>query len=335
MNNIIPESHSMTHSLHVTRFAALAAALLVVAPATAQNYPERPIRFIVPFSPGGTSDIVGRVLGAKLAEELGQPVVVDNRSGAGSTIGSAIAAQSPPDGYTIIVNHMGLAFNETLYPKRTYNALRDLTAISRVGDTPDAVVVNNALPVKNMKDLIALAKKQPGKLNYGSGGHGSAGHLAVALLEDVAGIKVNHVPYKGGGPSVAATMSGEVQFAIPALPTATAHAKAGRVRMLAVTGLQRSPAVPDVPTVAEAGLPGYDFVLWFGIFAPAATPRTIVTRLNAAVVNALRAKDVQQQLGNEGLEARSSTPEELNKVLKADVARWSRIIKSAGISAEQ
>jgi tripartite-type tricarboxylate transporter receptor subunit TctC len=319
----------------IAALTAVLAGVPCAGAADSQKFPERPIRFIVPFSPGGTSDIIGRVLGAKLAEELGQPVVVDNRTGAGSTIGTGIAAHSPPDGYTIIVNHLGIAINETLYPKLAYSALKDLTAVSRVGDTPNAVVVNNGLPAKSMKELVALAKKEPGKLNYGSGGHGSAGHLAVALLEDVAGIKVNHVPYKGGGPSVTATVSGEVHFAVPALPSATAQVKAGRLRMLAVTGAERVSVFPDIPTVAEAGVPGYEFVLWFGIFAPSATPRNIVARLNTAVVNSLRARDVQQQLAQQGLEPRSSTSEELAKVLKADVTKWARIIKSAAIKPEQ
>lgn len=303
----------------------------MAAPADAQTYPSRPIRLIVPFAPGGTSDIIGRLLGAKIGEELGQTVVVDNRGGAGSTLGTTLAAQSPPDGHTIIVNHVGIAINETLYTKLQYHALKDLAPISRVGDTPNAVVVNNALPVKTMKDFLALAKQRPGRLNYGSGGHGSAGHLSVALLEDIAGIKVNHVPYKGGGPSVAATIMGEVNFAVPAFPTAAAHVKAGRLRILAVTGAERSPVMPDVPTVAEAGVPGYEFVIWFGMFAPAGTPKNIIARLNQAIVKSLKTGDLQQQLSQQGLETRTSTPEALGKQLKTDIDKWARIIKSANI----
>ena len=311
-------------------FIALAAAA-VPLPANAQTYPERPIRFIVPFAAGGTSDIIGRVLGAKIGEELGQTVVVDNRGGAGSTLGTTLAAQSPPDGHTIIVNHVGLAINETLYPKRAYDALKDLTPVSRVGDTPSALVVNNGLPAKTIKEFVALAKKDPGKLNYGSGGAGSAGHLAVALLEDVAGIKFTHVPYKGGGPSAAATISGEVHFAIPAFPTVAGHVKAGRLRILGITGPERSPTMPDVPTIAEGGVPGYDFVLWFGVFTPAATPKHIVTRLNQAIVKSLQQRDLQQQLSQQGLDPHTSTPEALGKVLRADSVKWARIIKAAGI----
>ena len=312
-------------------FGVLLGAAACAPASAAQSYPERPIRFIVPFSPGGTSDIIGRVLGAQLSAELGQTVVVDNRGGAGSTLGTTIAAQSPPDGHTIIVNHVGLAINETLYSKRAYSAPKDLAPISRVGDTPNAVVVNNALPVKSVKDLIAQAQKSPGKLNYGSGGPGSAGHLSVALLEDLAKVKFTHVPYKGGGPSVAATISGEVNFAVPAFPTAATHVKAGRLRIIAVTGAERSPVMPDVPTVAEAGVPGYEFVIWFGVFAPAGTPQPIIARLNQAIVKSLKVPELVKQLSGVGLEPRSSTPEALGTLLRNETAKWSRIIKAAGI----
>ena len=312
----------------------LAVALIAISissAAAAQNFPERPIRFIVPFSPGGTSDIIGRLLGAKMGEELGQTVVVDNRGGAGSTLGTTIAAQSPPDGYTIIVNHVGLAINETLYPKRAYSASKDLVPVSRVGDTPNALVVNNKLPAASVKELLALARKQPGGLNYGSGGPGSAGHLSVALLEELAKIKLTHVPYKGGGPSVAATISGEVQLAIPAFPTAAGHVKAGRLRMLVVTSSQRLPVMPDIPTVTEAGVPGYEFVIWFGVFAPAGTPKPILAKLNQAIVKSLQQPDLQKQLSQQGLDPQPSTPDALAKQLRTDITKWERIIKSAGI----
>ena len=297
----------------------------------AQKYPERPIRLIVPFSPGGTSDLVARLLGAKLSDELGQTVIVDNRGGAGSTLGTNIAARATADGYTLLISHIALAINQTLYSKLPYNALTDLAPISKLGVAPSAVVVNNKLAVKNMKELIALAKKEPGKLNYGSAGVGSSGHLAVALLEHVAGVKFTQVPYKGGGPSVIATIAGEVQLAIPVLATAAAHAKAGRLRMLAVTSAKRSQAVPDVPTAVEAGVPGYVYETWFGLFAPAGTPKPIVSRLNQATVKVLGMKDVRDQLFSQGVEADSSTPAALAKTLRDDTATWAKIIKSAGI----
>lgn len=297
----------------------------------AQKYPERPIRLIVPFSPGGTSDLVARLLGAKLSDELGQTVIVDNRGGAGSTLGTNIAARATADGYTLLISHIALAINQTLYSKLPYNALTDLAPISKLGVAPSAVVVNNKLAVRNMKELIALAKKEPSTLNYGSAGVGSSGHLAVALLEHVAGVKFTQVPYKGGGPSVIATIAGEVQLAIPVLATAAAHAKAGRLRMLAVTSAKRSQAVPDVPTAVEAGVPGYVYETWFGLFAPAGTPKPIVSRLNQATVKVLGMKDVRDQLFSQGVEADSSTPAALAKTLRDDTATWAKIIKSAGI----
>lgn len=297
----------------------------------AQNYPERPIRLIVPFSPGGTSDLVARIMAIKLGEDLGQTVIVDNRDGAGSTLGVSIAARATANGYTLLVAHNALAINQTLYSKLPYNALTDLAAISKLGISPSAVVVNNKLPVNNMKELMALAKKDPGKLNYGSAGIGSAGHLAVALLEHVAGVKFTQVPYKGGGPSVTATISGEVQLAIPVMASAATHVKAGRLRMLAVTSAKRPQAFPDVPTVREAGIPGYVYETWFGLFAPAGIPKPILAKLNQVAVKALGTSDVREQFLRQGIEADSSTPAELTKTLREDTATWARIIKTAGI----
>jgi len=297
----------------------------------AQGYPERPIRLIVPFSPGGTSDLVARIMATKLGEELGQTVIVDNREGAGSTLGVGIAARATPNGYTLLIAHNALAINQTLYSKLSYNALHDLDTISKLGVSPSVVVVNNKLPVNNMKDLIALAKKEPGKLNYGSAGVGSAGHLSVALLEHVAGVKFTQVPYKGGGPSVTATIAGEVQFSIPVMGSAATHVKAGRLKMLAVTSAKRSQAFPDVPTVQEAGVPGYVFEAWFGLFAPAGLPKPVVAKLNQNTVKALGMSDVREQFLRQGIEADPSTPAELTKILRDDTALWAKIIKNAGI----
>ncbi len=307
------------------------AGLASAAVAHAQKYPDRPIRLIVPFSAGGTSDLMGRVIGARLGEVLGTTVVVDNRGGAGGTFGAALTAQAGPDGYTLLVPHVGLAINETLYARKQYNAVKDLAPISLLGETPNAVVVTNALPVKNLQDLIALAKKQPGKLTNGSAGIGSAAHLALALFEYSAGVKFNHIPFKGGGPSLIATVAGEVDFSIPAYPTSVPHLKAGRLRILAVTGAKREPTVPDVPTVAEAGVPGYEFGIWFSMFAPAGTPKPIVTRLNQEIVKMLATPDMRQKLAATGVNAESSTPEQLGKHLSSEVEKWAKIIKAAGI----
>jgi tripartite-type tricarboxylate transporter receptor subunit TctC len=313
------------------RIVLLAAATAFPVLAQAQSYPARPIRLIVPFAPGGTSDLVGRLVGAKIGEALGQTVVVDNRAGAGATIGTHLAATAPADGYTILVAHIGLAINQTLYAKLAYDAVKSFTPIARIGSTPNAVVVKNALPVKTMQEFVALAKKEPGKLDYGSGGVGSTGHLSVALLEYVAGLKFNHVPFKGGGPSVTATAAGQVHFAIPALPTATPHVKAGRLRLLAVTGAKRTPTLPDVPTVAESGVPEYTFDSWFAIFAPAGTPQTIISRLNGVIVKALGTPELKEQLTRAGLDPEPSTSQEMTRILRADVATWAKIIKAAGI----
>jgi tripartite-type tricarboxylate transporter receptor subunit TctC len=297
----------------------------------AQKYPERPIRLIVPFSPGGTSDLLGRVVGQRLAEGLGTTVVVDNRGGGGGTIGAALTAQAAPDGYTLLVPHIGLAVNETLYSKKQYSALKDLAPISRIGETPCAIVVTNTLPAKTMQELIALAKKQPGKFNAASAGIGSAAHLALALLEHSAGLKFNHVPFKGGGPSMIAVVSGEVDLSIPAYPTAVPHIKAGKLRIVAVTGATREATVPNVPTVAEAGVPGYEFTIWFAMFAPSGTPKPIVTLLNKEIVEALAEPDMREKLAKTGVNAGSSTPEALGKHLQAEVVKWAKVIKAAGI----
>jgi tripartite-type tricarboxylate transporter receptor subunit TctC len=318
----------------IRKFSALLMSLLFAGFAItghAQGYPERPIRLIVPFSPGGTSDLVARIMATKLGEELGQTVIVDNRDGAGSTLGVGIATRATPDGYTLLIAHNALAINQTLYSKLSYNALRDLATISKLGVSPSVVVVNNKLAVNNMKDLIAMAKKEPGKLNYGSAGVGSAGHLSVALLEHVAGVKFTQVPYKGGGPSVTATIAGEVQFSIPVMGSAATHVKAGRLKMLAVTGAKRSQAFPDVPTVQEAGVPGYVFEAWFGLFAPAGVSNLIVTKLNRATVKVLGMSDVREPFLRQGIEADPSTPAELTKILREDTTLWAKIIKSAGI----
>jgi tripartite-type tricarboxylate transporter receptor subunit TctC len=309
----------------------LLAAMALAPSAAAQAYPQRPIRLIVPFVPGGTSDLVGRVLGTRLGEELGQTFVIDNRGGAGATIGTALAAHAPADGYTLLISHSGLAINETLYARLPYKAVADFAAIGLTGVSPSAVVVNNALPVKSMADLIALAKKDPGRITYGSAGVGSVGHLAVALLEYVSGASFNHVPYKGGAPSVLATMSGEVNFSIPTLPTTSAQVKAGRLRMLAVTSAKRSSVVPDVPTVRESGVPKYVYEVWYGLFAPSKTPKPIMDVLSKATLKVMEDPDVRARLLAEGIEPVTSTPAQLDKLLRDEIALWAATIKAAGI----
>jgi tripartite-type tricarboxylate transporter receptor subunit TctC len=297
----------------------------------AQNYPSRPIRLIVPFEPGGTSDLLGRLVGARLKDALGQSVIIDNRGGAGGTLGANLAAHALPDGYTLLITHVGLAINETLYSKLGYNAARDLAPITRIGDTPNAVVVTAALPAQTLQDLVAMGRKTPGKLDYGSAGVGSAGHLAVALLEHVSGARYSHIPFKGGGPSMIATVGGQVHFAIPAFPTAVPHIKTGKIRMLAVTGTRRAPTMPEVPTVAEAGVPGSEFTIWFAAYAPAGTPKAIISRLNQAIVKSLETPEMREQLAKSGVDPESSTPEELARYLRSEITKWAKVIKASGI----
>jgi tripartite-type tricarboxylate transporter receptor subunit TctC len=319
------------------RSSALAALVVLGAamtPATlaeAQEYPTRPIRLIVPFAPGGTSDIVGRLVAAKLGEKLGQQVVVDNRGGAGATLGTRLATQATPDGYTLIVAHQGLAFNETLHPGRGYDAAEALTAISLIGATPSAIVVNNEVPAKSVKELIALARAQPGKLTYGSGGVGGTSHLSVELFQTVANVNLVHVPYKGAGPAMIDLIGGQVHLGIPTLPSAIGHARAGRLRMLAVTSEERSAAAPDVPTAIEAGLPGYIYSTWYALWSTAGTPPRVIERLNKATVEALETAELREKLASQGVDAQSSTPEHMNKLLRTDIRRWARIIEDAGI----
>lgn len=302
-------------------------------PLAAQPYPVKPIRFIVPFAPGGTTDIIARLVGSKLTEEFGQQVVVDNRGGAGSMIGTEMAAKSPADGYTIILNNIGLAINETLYPKRPYEALKDLAPVSLVGITPNVFVVHPSLPVKSVKDFVALAKARPGQLTYASGGVGSSSHLAGELFQILSGTRVVHVPYKGAGPGLIDVASGQVHFMINSMPAVMTHVKSGRLHALAVSSAKRSQAAPELPTIAESGVPGYDFSTWYGLLVPAGTPKPVVARLNGAVQKALSSSDLREKLAQQGVETEPSTPEKFGAIISADISKWRKIIRDANIKA--
>lgn len=297
----------------------------------AQAYPQRPIRFIVPYSVGGTSDLIGRLLGAKLTEVLGVQLVVDNRGGAGSTLGTKLAAEANPDGYTIILNNIGLAVNETLRPKRAYVALRDLAPISLAGFASSVLVVNNNLSAKNIAEFVALAKKEPGKIAFGSAGAGSSTHLSMAYFQSVAGIQLHHVPYKGGGPAVRDTIAGNVQCVMAPIPTVFGHLKARRLRGLGLTGRDRSPVLPDMPTIAESGVPGYEFSTWYGVLVPAKTPKAVIARLNEAVVKSLGPGQTRDKLQAAGLDPNSSTTEVFRKLIESEIAKWRKVIEEAGI----
>ena len=312
--------------------AALSAISTHVFGAQAGAYPQRPIRFIVPYSVGGTSDLIGRLLGAKLTEELGVQLVVDNRGGAGSTLGTTLAARANPDGYTIILNNIGLAVNETLRPKRAYVALKDLAPISLAGFASSVLVVNNNLPAKTMAEFVALAKQQPGKIAFGSAGAGSSTHLSMAYLQSVAKIELHHIPYKGGGPAVRDAIAGNVQCVLAPIPTVFGHLKAGRLRALGLTGRKRSAVLPDLPTIAEGGVVGYEFSTWYGVLTPAGTPKAVIARLNQAVVKSLGPGPTRDKLEKAGLDPQSSTPEVFRKLIQSEIVKWGKVIKSAGIT---
>ena len=311
--------------------AGLVAASGHVFAAQGDKYPQRPIRFIVPYSVGGTSDLVGRLVGAKLTEELGQQLVVDNRGGGGSTVGTAIVASANPDGYTLIVNNIGLAVNETLRPERSYVALKDLTPVSLVGFTPSVLIVNNDFPAKTIADFVKMAKAQPGKINFGSAGAGSSTHLSMAYFESVAKIKLYHIPYKGGGPAVRDAIAGHVKAVMSPIPTIFGHLKAGRLRALGVSSAKRSSALPDLPTIAEAGVPGYEFSTWYGVLAPAGTPKPIIAKINSAMVRGLNAPDLRDKLRSQGMDTQPGTPEEFGNLIRSEIKKWGDVIKSAGI----
>ena len=317
-------------------FAAFAcfACLLAAAPAFAQGYPARPVRLLVPFSAGGTVDIVARLLGAKLSADLGQPFVVENKGGAGGTIAAAMLAKSPGDGYTLMMMHQGLAFNASLYSDLPYDTLRDLTPVAHVGATPNALVVTDALPVKTVQEFLAYARANPGRIAYGSGGIGSAGHLSVELLQSLTATRLTHVPYKGSGPALADLMSGQIQAMLLTMPAVMPYLKGGKVRAIATSGARRSPALPELPTLAEAGVPGYEYAPWYGMFGPGALAKPLVARLNSAVNASLADAGLREKLAQQGLEVQSMTSEQFAEIVRGDVARWGKIIRELGIRGE-
>jgi tripartite-type tricarboxylate transporter receptor subunit TctC len=327
--------------MHRTLPILALAAALVAAPALAQTkpaalgkYPDKPIRFLVPFAPGGTTDIIARAVGQKISEAIGAQLVVDNRGGAGGTIAAETVARAPGDGYTMMMNHQGMAMNVSIYPKLPFDTLKDLTGVALVGVTPNVMVVNVNLPVKSVKEFLALAKAKPGEIPYGSGGVGSSAHLAVELFQNLAGVKVLHVPYKGAGPALADTVGGQVQFMIATMPAAAGHIRGGRLRALGVSGAKRSPAFPDLPTIAEAGVPGYDYTTWYGIIGPSTLAKPMMHYWNELTNKAVNEPQMRERLQQLGLEVETTTPEKFNELIRNDVARWGKIIKAAGIKSE-
>jgi len=300
----------------------------------AADYPSRPIRMVVPFPPGGATDILARVVGKRMTDAWGQNVIIDNRAGAGGTLGAALVAKANPDGYTLLMGTNAThAIGPSLFKNLSYDALKDFAPITLVAIVPQVVIVNPALPVRNVKELVALAKEKPGALNFGSAGQGTPGHLGMELFKMMTGTSMTHVPYQGGAPGLAAVAAGQVQFMADNMNSALPFIQSGRVRAIAVTSAKRSGALPDLPTIAEQGVAGFDSGSWFGMFAPAGTPPAIVTKLHAEVVKILQLPDVRQTLAQQGAEVGANTPEQFTALIKTDIARWAKVIEAAGVTA--
>ena len=311
----------------------LAAALPHVSNVThAQDYPNKPLRFIVPFPPGGV-DTVGRIVAQELSLQFGQPVVVDNRGGAAGTIGAALVAGARPDGYTILFSNISLAINVTLFPKLPYDTLKDFAPVAFIGRQPNLLVVHPTVAAKTAKEFVALAKAQPGKLNYGHGGSNTM--LAIELFKLATGTDITGVPYNGIGPAMIALLGGQLQMTMSPIVSSLPHVQSGKMRALGVSDVKRSPLLPELPTLQEAVAPGYEFFNWYGVLAPAATPRTAVQVLNKAVARALDAPNVKKQFAAQGLEGKAASPEEFAAYLKSEVTKFSGVVKAAGLKPDQ
>jgi tripartite-type tricarboxylate transporter receptor subunit TctC len=313
--------------------ALLATALLagpLTAPGLAQDYPTRPIRIIVPFGAGGPADVAARLIGNVLQENFGQPMVIENRPGAGGVIGTLEAARSAPDGYTLLMMSNTQTANESLVPQRKYQLMRDLVAIAPINFADLVIVVHPSVPATTLKEFIALAKSQPGKLNYASSGQGTPYHMAGELFKTVAGVDLVHVPYRNSGEARSGIIGGQVQMMIDAVTAMAPNVSQGQVRALAITGSARSSVLPDVPTVAEAGLPGYEATIWLGLMAPTGTPKPVIDKLNAAVNAAIRRPEIVKLWTEQGAEPMSMTPEEFDKYLRSDIVKWAEVVKQFG-----
>ena len=316
-----------------------AALLLVSAPlftvfAAQGQYANKPLRMILPFPPGGGSDAFSRIFAPKLAEVLGQPVVIDNRPGGGANIGAEIAAKMPADGYTLFLGNVAHAINASLYSKLNYDLVRDFAPVSLLATTPNMLVVHPSVPAKTVKELIALAKVRPGQLDVASSGAGSSAHLASELFSSMAGTRMNHVPYKGGGPAVVALVGGQVSVGFATTPSVIQHVKSGRMRGLAVTSAQRSPSAPELPTISEAALPGYEAGTWYGLMVPTGTPEQIIARLHVESNKLLMVAEVKGRLNAAGFDLIGTTPEQLRAYVRSEIDKWAKVVKSAGVRVD-
>ena len=322
----------------IHQFAAIAlcaCAALAMSAARAQTWPAKSVRFISPFAPGGGADITSRVIAQKLSEALGQQVLVDNRGGAGGMIGVDLGAKAPPDGYTMVLGTIGpIAINPSLYSKMPYDPVKDLVPVTLAADALNVLVVHPALPVKNVKELVALGRARPNQLNYGSSGPGATDHLAGELFNMLTGTKMVHVPYKGGAPAMLDLMAGNVQIIFSTVSTAIGQIKSGKVRALGMTGTKRFVLMPELPTIAEAGVPGFAVNNWYGVFVPAGTPREIVARLNTEIVKVLHLPDAKQRLLESGIEATPTTQEQFAAYIQSETKKWAKVVKDANVKVE-
>jgi tripartite-type tricarboxylate transporter receptor subunit TctC len=311
--------------------------VLAPRPAGAQapdSWPGKPVRFILPFPPGGGTDILGRLIAERLTANLGQPVVTENRGGAGGNVGAEAAAKSAPDGYTIVLVAPSLTISPSLYSKLNYDPVKDFAPVSLVATVPNVMVTNPAVPANTLAEFIRLAKSKPGEMNFGSGGSGTSNHLAGELFNIVAGVKLVHVPYKGVNLAMNDVLSGRIQLVVIGIPATVPNIKAGKLRALALVAPRRSPVLPDVPTVAEAGLPNFEVTTWYGILAPAGTPKAIVVRLNAELAKIMHSPELKDRLDALATDPVTSTPEEFAGLIKREIAKWREVVREAGLKAD-
>ncbi len=336
MSRFSPSGRRQFALRSLTAAVALGAGLLASVPAAAQAaYPSKPITMIVPFSAGGTTDILARIVGQALTAELGQSVIIDNRAGAGGNIGGQAAARSPADGYTLFMGTVGThAINAALYKKMPFDPIKDFTPLTRVANVPNLLVANPAQPFKTVKELIAYAKAHPGQLNFGSSGNGSSIHLSGELFKTMAKVDMQHVPYKGSAPAVTDLLGNQIAIMFDNMPSAIQHVRSGKLRPIAVTTAKRSPELPGVPTIAEAGVPGYEATSWFGLFAPAGTPPAVVSKLNSAIVKVLAKADVKKKINEQGAEVYSETPEQFSAFIQKESLKWGKVVRESGASVD-
>ena len=311
-------------------------ALVAIVPVTvaAQDYPNRPVRVVVPFSPGGAVDGPMRMIAQELGKRWNQQVVIDNKPGAGATIGTEMVAKAPPDGYTLLLASQTNAISASLYPKLSYDPIEDFAPISLIGREPGVLVVNPALPVKSFQEFVTYVKARPGQVDYASSGNGSGQHLFMAMLASMTGMKLSHVPYKGSGQATADLLGGQVMASIPGTAGMVGHIKGGKLRPLAVTGAKRSPQLPDVPTIGESGVPGYEAYVWMGLMAPKGTPSAIVDRINRDVLEVLQTNEVRGYMSTSGIEIVGSTPAEFGAFFRAERDQWAKVVRETGAKAE-